>query len=312
MHKTKQANFNGQGYEMTIGIFDSGIGGLSVLHEAYHRLPDEKYIFYADEKHVPYGLKSSDEIIGYSDEIVNFLKERNADLILIACNTATSVAVKRMREKYDIPIVGMEPAVKPAVERVEGKKTGAAQEGKNISGDLISDDRIGRDRILVIATPVTLREAKLKELIKRVDENHRVDLLPMPRLVEFAESEKFSGPEVDAYLKEQFADYEGDRYSALVLGCTHFNYFKKEYKKYLGDDTALIDGNYGTVKRIARMLELPLSEADKPIHFRDTAEMCSYGGGTDYYISGERVWDEKTLSYFMRMHEKLEEVMFIP
>lgn len=267
---------------MTIGIFDSGIGGLSVLHEAYHRLPNEKYIFYADEVHVPYGMKSSDEIIGYSDEIVNFLKERDADLILIACNTATSVAVKKMREKYDIPIVGMEPAVKPAVEQTEN------------------------NRILVIATPVTLRETKLKELIKRVDENHRVDLLPMPQLVEFAEAERFSGEDVDAYMSERFADYENDKYSALVLGCTHFNYFKSEYKKYLGEDTALIDGNYGTVKRIAQKLELEMEKVET-VHFDTIEEMCAYGE-TEYYISGERVTDEKRLSHFMRLHEKLEDV----
>ncbi len=286
---------------MTIGIFDSGIGGLSVLHEAYHRLPNEKYIFYADEKHVPYGMKSSDEIMEYADEIVQFLVDRNADIVLIACNTATSVAVKKLREKYSIPIVGMEPAVKPAVEQAERKKTGSAKELKTVS-----EDFTGRDRILVIATPVTLRETKLKELIKRVDENHRVDLLPMPKLVEFAEAERFSGEEVDSYMKERFADYENDKYCALVLGCTHFNYFKNEYKKYLGEDTALIDGNYGTVKRIAQKLEIE-QEKVETVHFSSVEEMCAYGE-TEYYISGERVTDEKRLSHFLRLHEKLEDV----
>ena len=99
---------------MKIGIFDSGIGGLSVLYEAMQLLPHEQFIYYADEKHVPYGEKTREEIIGYVDEIIQFMIKRDCKAIVIACNTATSAAVSIMRKKYHIPIIGMEPAVKKA------------------------------------------------------------------------------------------------------------------------------------------------------------------------------------------------------
>ena len=169
---------------MKIGIFDSGIGGLSVLHEAYHQLPGQEYIFYADTEHVPYGQKTPEQIMGYAMDNARFLMEKGAEALVVACNTATSVAIKELRASFDIPILGMEPAVKPAVEETEKK------------------------RIMVIATPVTIREDKLKSLLHRVDEQHRVDLLAMPRLVEFAEREEFDSKEVKDYLKEQFSGFD--------------------------------------------------------------------------------------------------------
>jgi hypothetical protein len=92
---------------MKIGIFDSGIGGLSVLQEAYHQLPDQEFLFYADTEHVPYGLKSPEQIIGYAKDITDFLLDKGAGAIVVACNTATSVAIKSLRSTYDIPIIGM-------------------------------------------------------------------------------------------------------------------------------------------------------------------------------------------------------------
>jgi glutamate racemase len=96
---------------MKIGIFDSGIGGHSVLYEALSRMPQEEYIFYADTDHVPYGMKSSEEIKGYADAIVSDLIDRGSEAVVIACNTATAVAAETVRKKYVIPIIGMEPAV---------------------------------------------------------------------------------------------------------------------------------------------------------------------------------------------------------
>ena len=107
---------------MKIGIFDSGIGGLSVLHEAYHLLPKQEFIFYADTENVPYGTKTPEQIVGYATKIADFLIEKGAGAIVVACNTATSVAIKELRKNYNIPILGMEPAVKPAVEGTEGKR----------------------------------------------------------------------------------------------------------------------------------------------------------------------------------------------
>ena len=119
---------------MKIGFFDSGIGGLTVLHRAIEALPDEKFIFYADEDNVPYGEKSRAEILSFSDNATSFLIENGAKIIVIACNTATSAAVAHLRGKYNIPFIGMEPAVKPAIACADGK------------------------RVLVTATPFTIRD----------------------------------------------------------------------------------------------------------------------------------------------------------
>ena len=259
---------------MKIGIFDSGIGGLSVLHEAYHQLPGEEFIFYADTQHVPYGLKTPQEITGYAKEITQFLLSQGAEAIVVACNTATSVAIRELRRCYDIPILGMEPAVKPAVEGTKGK------------------------RIMVIATPVTIKEDKLRDLLHRVDGDHRVDLLAMPRLVEFAEREEFDSEEVRSYIRDQFGAFDRSKYCALVLGCTHFNYFKPLYREYFGRDVLLIDGNGGTVRHLAEVLGLT-TNTDHNMLWSDTAK---------YYFSGKEITEEDTLKYLYRLHLRLEEV----
>lgn len=267
---------------MKIGIFDSGIGGLSVLHEAYHLLPDQEYIFYADTDHVPYGLKTPEEIRSYAKEIVTFLIEKGAEAVVVACNTATSVAIKDLRSTFSLPILGMEPAVKPAVEGTEGK------------------------RIMVMATPVTIREDKLKDLLHRVDEKHRVDLLPMPRLVEFAEAEEYETSEVYDYLETQFAGVDFSKYCALVLGCTHFNYFKPAYRKFFDSSTLVIDGNNGTIRHLADVMGLKICHDDGLTFDNDHNILCFKR--TDYYFSGRRISEGKDLERLLRLHKRLEEV----
>ncbi len=267
---------------MKIGIFDSGIGGLSVLQEAFHQLPGQEFMFYADTDHVPYGLKTPEQILGYATDITHFLIERGAQAIVIACNTATSVAVKELRKQVDIPILGMEPAVKPAVEGTEEK------------------------RIMVIATPVTIREDKLKDLLHRVDEDHRVDLLAMPRLVEFAEREEFESEAVEEYIQSQFSQFDKSRYCALVLGCTHFNYFKPAYRKYFGEDILLVDGNKGTVRHLADVLNLDVAPDNEKQFEKEHNILCLRN--TEYFFSGKEVREEKDLEHLKRLHFRLEEI----
>lgn len=271
---------------MRIGIFDSGIGGLSVLNEAYHKFPGEEYIFYADTKHVPYGTKSENEIKSYVDEIVGFLIRKEVDVIVIACNTATSVGASMVREKYELPILGMEPAVKPAIEES-------------------TDDQ---KRILVMATPVTLREKKLERLLIRVDKEHQVDLLEMPELVKFAEREEFESSKVRDYISERFSslDASDKKYSALVLGCTHFNYFKPLYKEVLGDNIHLIDGNAGTINHLGDVMGLnPAANTDNVIKF-DKPQDIVVKQKTTYYESGDEITDNIRLSRYLRMLNRLE------
>ena len=226
---------------MKIGFFDSGIGGLTVLSEALNRLPHHDYLYYADTLHAPYGPKPKEEVRGYIFEAIEFLVRKGADIIVIACNTATSIAVNDLREKYQIPIIGMEPAVKPAIEWVQ-------ESGK---------------RVLVTATPLTLKEEKLHHLIERLDQSHVTDLLPLPDLVRFAESFDFSPETVVPYLKKQLVDYQISDYGAIVLGCTHFPLFASSFKEVFEPGIELIDGSVGTVTHLANIIDTMKGETSK-------------------------------------------------
>lgn len=216
---------------MKVAVFDSGLGGLSVLHRAFQMLPEENFIYFADRDHVPYGTKSKEEILSYVESAIDFMIAEGADAIVLACNTATSAAAKEMREKYSLPIIGMEPAVKKAVDADYGK------------------------RILVIATPMTVKGKKLQELIERVDREHLVDAVALPKLVSFAEEQVFVGKEVEEYLRESFASLDLEAYSCIVLGCTHFNYYKDSLAKLFPKGIHFLDGNEGTVRKLKSELE---------------------------------------------------------
>ncbi len=210
-----------------IGVFDSGVGGVSVLRELVRLLPRERFIYYGDNKNAPYGTRSEEEIRALSLDVAKWLLSRDVKAMLVACNTATSAAIQTLRERLSIPVVGMEPALKPAYElHADGK-------------------------ILVLATPATLRQAKFRRLYERYGE-HAV-ALPCPELVEFVESGRCEGAEIDAYLARRFADVQGEKLAAAVLGCTHFSFLKKALGRAL-PGVPLLDGNEGSARRLEYLL----------------------------------------------------------
>lgn len=230
-----------------IGIFDSGIGGLTVLHEAMKALPSEKFLYYADTAHVPYGTKSKEEVREYILEAARFFSKQSVKALVLACNTATSSAVNEVRELYHFPVIGMEPAVKPAVEKSNGK------------------------RVLVLATQLTLKEQKFKELVARVDNDNIVDMIAMPELVEMAEKFEFREEIIIPLLKRNFSQLQLNNYGTIVLGCTHYVFFKKTIQHVFSPDKDVIDGNEGTVKHLKNVLQkkhlLNEVEGDYPLHF---------------------------------------------
>lgn len=236
---------------MRIAFFDSGIGGITVLKKAIELNPKCEYIYYADTKNVPYGIKPKEEVKKYIREAVDFLSKKNIQALVVACNTATSVAITDLRKSFDFPIIGMEPAVKPAIISNTGKK------------------------ILVLATSLTLKESKLETLIKTLDKKQRVEKMEMDKLVEFAENFDFFSSGVELYLKEKLSRISLDKYETIVLGCTHFIYFKNMMEKIAGKNITIIDGNDGTTRNLMNTVKMI-----KSVKSND-------GISTTFYSSGE-------------------------
>lgn len=258
---------------MKIGFFDSGVGGITVLYDALRMLPKEDYVYYADTTNVPYGPKPKEEVKKYIFNAIDFIVKQGVDAIVIACNTATSIAIEELRGKYSIPIIGMEPAVKPAVEKY-----------KNV-------DR----RVLITATALTIGEEKLHNLIEKLDGEDIVDLLPLPGLVRFAEKAEFSEEKVLPYLQEELSRYDLKMYQTIVLGCTHFSFYKDMFKKILPEYTDIIDGNIGTIKNLKRTLE-------------KMGSLNEGNGDIIFYNSGIKVEDEAKLGEYRRLFKRLEDI----
>ncbi|QAA31347.1 glutamate racemase [Clostridium manihotivorum] len=255
---------------MKIGFFDSGIGGITVLYDTLKVLPNEDYIYYADTENVPYGPKPKDEVRKYIFNAVDFIIKQGVSAVVIACNTATSVAIEDLRNTYSIPIIGMEPAVKPAVE---------------INKDM---DK----RVLVTATALTLKEEKLHNLIAKLDNENIVDLLPLPDLVQFSEKLEFDEEVVLPYLKEQLSKYDLNSYGTIVLGCTHFSYFKDMFRKLAPSHVNLIDGNIGTATNLKRTL-------------METDSLNKGNGKITFYNSGVKVTDINALHRYDKLFNRL-------
>ncbi len=247
----------------SIGFLDSGFGGITVLSEALKQLPNENYIYYADIEHVPYGTKTKEEVKAYIFGAVEFLVQKGIKALVVACNTATSIAVRDLRSMYSFPIVGMEPAVKPAVQNGNGK------------------------RVLVLATPLTLREEKFNNLVQRVDHEHIVDYLAFPELVELAENMVFDHEKVIPVIREKLSHYDIDSYKTFVLGCTHFPIFRNVFKEVLPAHIDIIDGSVGTIKYLKYLLEQ-----------QDICNTQKTGGKLEYFDSGKFVDNVERLKIF--------------
>lgn len=215
-----------------IGVFDSGVGGISVLRELVRLMPNEDYIYYGDSKRAPYGSKSLEEVRQLTEEHAVYLMEKGAKAIVIACNTATSADVSILRQKYpEIPIVGIEPALKPAVLEKE------------------------HPRVLAMATPMTIKEKKFQQLLNRYKDEAEIIPLPVQHLVEFVENGDLASEELTAYLTEIFAPYRDKPIDSVVLGCTHFPFAAAMIQRVLGDEVHMFDGGPGTARETRRRLE---------------------------------------------------------
>ena len=212
-----------------VGLMDSGLGGISVLGEALRFLPNENFIYFGDTRNIPYGDKPPQEVYRCTHAAVDTLIARDCKAIVIACNTATSAAAAQLRQELPLPIIGMEPALKPA--------------------SLLPGD----GRILVMATRNTVRLPKFQALM----ELYGKDAIPLPcsGLMECVEQGQLSGPQVEGLLEKLFEPYRDHPIKAVVLGCTHYPFLKETISRFFPAETALMDGNLGTVRQLHRRLE---------------------------------------------------------
>lgn len=217
--------------EAPIAVFDSGLGGVSVLRELIRIMPEEDFYYFGDSKNAPYGTKSLDEVRRLTISHVEDFLSMGAKGVVIACNTATSAAVRILRQTYpNLPLVGIEPAVKPAAEKYP------------------------QGKILVMATPVTIREEKLHHLIDRYAGTSQVIPLACPGLMDFVEAGNIESPEIYGFLRDLLEPYRG-QLDAVVLGCTHYPFVAKTITEILGDQVEIFDGGNGTAREMHRRLD---------------------------------------------------------
>ncbi|MDZ7798732.1 MAG: glutamate racemase [Patescibacteria group bacterium] len=216
-----------------IGIFDSGLGGLTVIHEFFKQLPQAGIVYFGDTARTPYGNKGPEIIEGYAHEDTRFLINQGADIIVIACNTASAVAFPGLKKKYpSLPIFEViSPAVKAAVKKTKNKRIG------------------------VIGTRATINSGIYKKLIKSKDNEIKVFSQPAPLLVPLVEENWLKRPETKKILKKYLWPLKQKQVDTLILGCTHYPFLKNIIKQKTGKNVALIDSASEIVKEIKKYLE---------------------------------------------------------
>ena len=213
-----------------IGVFDSGVGGLSTLQVLAQQLPNENFIFYGDSKNASYGDKSADEVYALSKQNIEVLLAQGVKAVVIACNTATSAAKPRLMAAYpDLPILGIEPALKEAVDH-------------------------GHQHILVMGTGLTLHLPKYQAQVACFSDQAQIQSLPCPGLADLVEKGTENLAAIRAYLAQQLAPYQATDFDAVVLGCTHYPFIAREIVAQLHTDAQVYTGYEGLAKNLTMHL----------------------------------------------------------
>jgi glutamate racemase len=248
-----------------IGVFDSGVGGLSVLHDIRAALPHEDLLYVADSGHVPYGSKSQEYIQNRSLTLSRFLLAHGAKAIVIACNTATAAAASLLRSTFDVPIVAMEPAVKPAVSATRSGVVG------------------------VLATVGTVKSAQLAALLDRFADGVEVVTQGCPGLVEQVEAGDLDGPDTRALVQRYTAPLLQRGADTIVLGCTHYPFLRPLIADVVGSDIALIDTGAAVARQLRRVLD-----------DRDLRTSATTAGSARFWTSGDREIAQRVMPMLWR------------
>lgn len=239
--------------EAPIGIFDSGVGGLSVLRAVREQMPAEEIIYFGDQAHVPYGPRPLDEVCAFSEEITRFLLAKHAKIIIVACNSASAAALPHLRRTFpEISFVGMEPAVKPAVEQTRSGVVG------------------------VLATPATFQGALYASVLERFAQGVTVLQDTCPGLVAQIEKGALTAPETESILRAALEPMLAKGIDTVVLGCTHYPFVIPLIQKIVGPHVRVIDPAPAVARQAGRLLD-----ANNLRHSaRKTAPLTYYTSGT--------------------------------
>ena len=243
-----------------VGIFDSGIGGLSILEKIHDLLPNENLIYLADSANAPYGPKGEAFVLERSREIMTFFLEHQVKAVVVACNTATAAAVGTVREEYDIPIIGMEPAIKPAAEKSQSRVIG------------------------VLATEGTLASDKFVDLKSRFDGKVEIITQPCPGLVEEIEKAELDTTAISTLLAQYIPPLIAKGADTLVLGCTHYSLIAAQIAEAAATAVNIVDTDDAVARRLKSVLE--------------EHSLCSEtGGDVSYFVNGDT---ERLMKLFHR------------
>lgn len=213
-----------------IGIFDSGVGGTSIWKQIYDLLPNENTVYLADSKNAPYGYKTKDEIIALSEKNTEYLLNLNAKIIVVACNTATTNAIKELRAKYDVPIIGIEPAIKPAALNSKTHKVGVLATQGTINSELFAKSTSNYQDVV---------------FVEQIGHN----------LVQLIETGQMYSDEITHLLHKYLEPMIAENIDYLVLGCTHYPYLIPQIKKIVPENIQIIDSGKAVAKQTKNILE---------------------------------------------------------
>ncbi|MFQ5866832.1 MAG: glutamate racemase [bacterium] len=226
-------NIGAEMMERPIGVFDSGVGGLTVVSELFRILPQEDIIYFGDTAHLPYGSKSKQAVTRFSLDIANFLKAQKVKIIVVACNTASSFALSSLREKIDLPVIGViEPGAQAAISTTRNLKIG------------------------IIGTEGTIKSRAFEEAVKRMDRNVKVFSQACPLFVPLVEEGWLDEPETSQIAKKYLSSLKNKGIDTLILGCTHYPLLKVLLSRIMGQEVSLID----TAEAMAKAVESRLGE----------------------------------------------------
>lgn len=237
-----------------VGIFDSGVGGLTVAREIIKQLPNESIVYFGDTARVPYGSKSQDTIIRYSRQIVNFLKTKNVKAIVIACNTASALALDTIEKELDIPVIGVvKPGVKAAIRSTRNKKIG------------------------IIGTEATIKSELYTKYIHGIDADIEVIGKACPLFCPLVEEGMLDDPVTDMMASRYLKDLQDEEIDSLILGCTHYPLLSDTVAKIMGDGVRLVNPAYETAVALSDMLKennicAPDKKADYRFYVSDAEE----------------------------------------